>query len=103
MAQIKLRNILTEAKDLKYYNFQVLVDPALYNDGMQFMYLDGKMTKSFRSTNGDPLSRRFTNVSNLIKSATKVINNKSKLTIWDDTGKGKSMPATLQNLRLIKR
>jgi predicted transcriptional regulator len=39
----------------------------------------------------------------MVKAAYKLKNDKSEIVIWDDTGKGKSYPLTLQSLKLIKK
>jgi len=98
---IKLRNILHEVKDLKYYDFQIVLTPG--RDGTVFYHKDGKIQKNSMSVSENPLIHNYRNVNGMIKSALKLVTPKSKLTIWDDTGMGKSMPATLQNIKLIKR
>ena len=91
-----------ERKKNSYYDFQIVITPHEYQS-ISFLHRDGKMEKHTTSVKDDPLVLNYKNVPGLVKAVYKLKNDKSKITIWDDEGKGKTYPLTTQNLRLIKK
>ena len=99
---IKLQSILNEGKNPLYYDFQIVITPHEYQ-GTTFLHRNGKMEKHTISRDDNPLVISYRNVPGMVKAAYKLKNDKSKITIWDSEGKGKTYPLTTQNLRLIKK
>ena len=98
----KLKRILTEGKNPLYYDFQIIITPGEYM-GTSFHHHNNKIQKHTRSRDDNPLVLNYSNVPGMAKAAYRLKNNKSEITIWDDTGKGKRYPLTTQNLKLIKK
>ena len=99
---INLQSILNEGKNSLYYDFQIVITPHEYQ-GISFLHRDGRIEKHTTSVKDDPLVLNYRNVPGMVKAAYKLKNDKSKITIWDSEGKGKTYPLTTQNLRLIKK
>ena len=99
---IKLINILKEVSDPTYYDFQIVINPGEYM-GAYFSHRDGRIQKSTTSVDDNPLILDYRNVPGLIKAAYRAKNDKTSITIWDETGKGKTYPFTIEAIEKIKK
>ena len=99
---IKLKDILLEAKDSIYYDFQIRINPSEYL-GITFIHRDGKAQKHTTSRDDNPLVFNYRNPLAMAKAALKRKTSKSEIVIWDETGKGKSVPFTAQSIKKIKK
>ena len=84
----------------KYYDFQVTINPGEYL-GATFIHRDGKIQKHTVSRDDNPLVLDYRNVPGLIKAAYRAKNDNTEITIWDETGKGKTYPFDLESIKLI--
>jgi hypothetical protein len=98
----KWTETITEAKNPQYYEFQIIITPSNYS-GVNFLHKNGRLIKSSTSKDDNPLTFTYKNVPSLVKAAYKLKNNESKITIWDDNGKGNSYPLTSESIKLIKK
>ena len=99
---IKLINILKEVSDPNYYDFQITLNPS-ESMGTTFIHRDGRITKHTVSRDDNPLVLDYKNVPGIIKAAFRAKNDNTKITIWDETGKGKTYPFTIEAIEKIKK
>ena len=99
---IKLINILKEVSDPNYYDFQIKLNPGEYL-GTIFVHKDGRIAKHTVSRDDNPLVLDYRNVLGLIKAAYRAKNDNTEITIWDETGKGKTEPFTIEAIEKIKK
>jgi len=97
---IKLKDILTEAKNSIYYDFQIKISQRS-GDDPYFIHRDGMIQKHTTSVDGNPLVFDYRNALTMAKAALKIKTNKSEIVIWDEKGKGKAYPFTVQAIKRI--
>ena len=99
---IKLINILKEINDPNYYDFQIVINPG-ESMGTIFIHKDGRTQKHTVSRDDNPLVLDYRNIPGIIKAAYKAKNDKTEIVIWDETGKGKTYPFTIEAIEKIKK
>jgi hypothetical protein len=102
---IKLKELLTESKDSKYYDFQIKIpgENSWDNDDIVYYSTGGKLQKHTTSRDDNPLILNYRNVLGMVKAALRKATKDSTITIWDDSGKGKQYSFNKQSIKKIKR
>ena len=101
---LKTTTNVNESENKEYFNFQIRIKNDSYDDlGTTFNNMDGRIQKSSTSKDGNPLIFNYRNVPSLVKAAFKAKNDNSEILIYNDEGKGKVYPLTIENIKLIKR
>ena len=95
---------VNESENKEYFDFQIRIKNDSYDDlGTTFSNMGGRIQKSSTSVGGNPLIFNYRNVPSLVKAAFKAKNDNSEILIYNDEGKGKVYPLTIENIKLIKR